>query len=163
MNDQHHHVLEVLGSNARLPIADIARLTGLDEADTAAVIADLEDDGIIRGYHAIVDWDRADTERARAAVELNVTLDRETGYDDVAARLVEFTAVTGLQLVSGNYDFLMTVEADSVREISQFVSEQVAPIPEVTQTVTHFVMETYKEHGVRMGDGGDDERLSVTP
>jgi hypothetical protein len=29
--------------------------------------------------------------------------------------------------------------------------------------VTHYIMETYKDRGHRMGDGHDDDRLSVTP
>lgn len=161
--DARGAVLEALRSNARTSTADLARMTDLSEEEVERTIAALEDDGVIRGYQAIVNWDRTDAERARAAVELNVTLDRETSYADIAERLAGFPEVGALQLVSGNYDFLMLVEANSVREISRFVSEKVAPVPEVTQTVTHFVMETYKEHGVTMGDGPDDERLSITP
>jgi hypothetical protein len=48
-------------------------------------------------------------------------------------------------------------------KVSRFVSEKVAPVPEITQTVTHYVMETYKEAGHRFEETGDDDRLSVTP
>ena len=48
-------------------------------------------------------------------------------------------------------------------EVSNFISNKVAPVPEITQTVTHYVMTTYKEQGLRFGDGGDDDRLSVSP
>jgi len=48
-------------------------------------------------------------------------------------------------------------------EVSRFVSEKVAPVPEITQTVTHYIMETYKDRGHRFDDGHDDDRLSVTP
>lgn len=47
--------------------------------------------------------------------------------------------------------------------VSNFVSERIAPIPEVTKTVTHFVMDSYKEEGIELGDGDDDDRLSVSP
>jgi len=57
----------------------------------------------------------------------------------------------------------MEVEGDSMREVSHFISEKVAPVPEITQTVTHYVMESYKEHGIEFGDGDDDDRLSVSP
>jgi DNA-binding Lrp family transcriptional regulator len=50
-----------------------------------------------------------------------------------------------------------------MHDVSQFVSEQIAPIPEVTQTVTHFVMETYKERGIEFDASDDDDRLSVSP
>lgn len=118
---------------------------------------------MIRGYKAVVDWDQTRSERVRAFVELNVTLDRETGYDDIAERLTKFDEIQSLRLVSGEYDFALDVEATSMGEISRFVSEQVAPVPEVTQTVTHYVMESYKERGIEFGDGHDDDRLSITP
>jgi DNA-binding Lrp family transcriptional regulator len=76
---------------------------------------------------------------------------------------VKFDEVTALRLVSGDYDFNVIVEGESMRDVSMFVAEQIAPIPEVTQTVTHFVMETYKDRGLEFIDGDDDDRLSISP
>ncbi|UTF54130.1 Lrp/AsnC family transcriptional regulator [Natronosalvus rutilus] len=156
-------VLELLRENARYETADIARMTDLDEDEVADAIEALEAAGIVRGYQAVVDWDRLEDERVRAEVELNVTLDRETGYDDIAERLARFPQVKALRLISGDYDFDMEVEGDSIREVSRFISEKVAPVPEITQTVTHYVMASYKENGIELGDGEDDDRLSVSP
>jgi DNA-binding Lrp family transcriptional regulator len=156
-------VLAILRQNARYSAADIAEQTNLEEAEVEAAIRELEAEGAVRGYQAVVDWDRLERERIRAAVELNVTLDRETSYNDVAERLARFPQVQALRLVSGDYDFLMEVEGDSMRQVSHFISEKVAPVPEITQTVTHYIMESYKEQGVDFGDGGGDDRLSISP
>jgi DNA-binding Lrp family transcriptional regulator len=161
--DLRAELVDLLRENARYSTDDLARLTGADEEEVVETIAALEREGVLRGYRAVVDWDRVEGERVRAMVELNVTLDRETGYDDIAERLAKFEEVTSLRLVSGDYDFALEVEAPSMGEVSRFVSEQVAPVPEVTQTVTHYVMETYKDRGIELGDGHDDDRLSVTP
>ncbi|MFB6163524.1 MAG: Lrp/AsnC family transcriptional regulator [Haloarculaceae archaeon] len=156
-------ILALLRENARYTTEDIARQTDLDAEEVEAVVAALEADGVIRGYQAVVDYGALEDEPVRALVELNVTLDRETSYADIAERLAKFPEVTGLRLVSGDYDFDMQVEGDSMREVSQFISDKVAPVPEITQTVTHYVMESYKEHGIVFGDGDDDDRLSVSP
>ena len=50
-----------------------------------------------------------------------------------------------------------------MHDISTFVSEQIAPIPEVTQTVTHFVMTTDKERGIYFENNDEDDRLAVSP
>ncbi len=156
-------LLALLSENARYSTADLARQTGLDEATIEETIADLEADGVIQGYTAIVDWDAIDDERVHAHVECNVTLDRETSYQDVAERLAGFPEVQGLRLVSGDYDFALEVEGDTMREVSRFISDKVAPLPAITQTVTHYIMETYKQGGYRFKDDGGDDRLSVTP
>ena len=156
-------VLDLLRENARYTTTDIARQTGASEDEVEEAIADLESEGVVRGYRAVVDWEQVEEEHVRAAVELNVTLDRETSYQDIAERIGRFPEVTALRLVSGDYDFLMEVEGESMREVSHFISEKVAPVPEVTQTVTHYVMESFKEQGIDFGDGHDDDRLSISP
>jgi len=156
-------VLELLRQNARYSVEDIARQTDTDPGDVEKIIAALEEEGVVRGYRAVVDWDQIEEERVRAAVELNVTLDRETSYNDVAERIAKFPMVESLHLVSGEFDFIMEVEGTSMREVSHFISEKVAPVPAITQTVTHYVMETYVENGVEFSDGTDDDRLSVSP
>jgi DNA-binding Lrp family transcriptional regulator len=159
----HDEIVELLRENARYSVEDIARQTGSDPETVGAVIDELEDKGVIRGYKAVVDREQLDDERVRAVVELNITLDRETSYDDVAQRIAKFPKVESLHLVSGDFDFMMEAEGDSMRELSNFISNKVAPVPEITQTVTHYVMTTYKEQGIEFGDGDDDDRLSVSP
>jgi len=158
-------VLAVLRENARYTNEDIARQTGLSEADVETIIADLESEGVVKGYTAIVDWGAVedDDEPIRATVELNVTLDRETSYNDISERIAKFPQVRSLRLISGDYDFDMLVEGDSMSEVSHFISDKIAPIPEITQTVTHYIMESYKEQGIEFGDGPDDDRLSISP
>lgn len=158
-------VLAVLRENARCTNEDIARQTGLSEADVERIIEEFESEGVVKGYTAIVDWDAVDEgdEPIRATVELNVTLDRETSYTDIADRIAKFPQVKSLRLISGDYDFDMLVEDDSMSEVSHFISDKIAPFPEITQTVTHYIMESYKEQGIEFGDGPDDDRLSISP
>lgn len=161
--DERRELVELLLENARYSTDDLARQLDADPDAVESMLAELEDDGILLGYQAVIDWDRLGADHAQAEVELNVELDRETSYDDIAGRISKFSEVESLRLVSGEYDFAVDVEAASMHDISRFVSERIAPIPEVTQTVTHFVMATYKERGIELNGDGDDERLSVSP
>ena len=161
--DERAEILDLLRENARYSVADLARMTGLDEDEAAAAVEALEAEGVVRGYQAVVDWGQWTDEPVQAHVELNVTLDRETSYRDIADRIAKFSEVRSLRLVSGDYDFSLEVEADTMGEVSRFVSEKVAPVPEITQTVTHYIMDTYKDDGIVFDDEDDDERLSVTP
>ena len=161
--EDRREVLSVLLSDARQSDEDIARQTGLSAAAVEAAVASLEEQGVIRGYQAVVDWERLSNDHVSAQVELNVELDRETSYRDIANRIAKFPEVATLRLVSGEYDFAITVEGESMHEISDFVADRIAPVPEITQTVTHFVMTTYKDRGIEFDADDEDDRLSVSP
>jgi len=156
-------VLDILREDGRASTEDIARQIDTDPGTVAEIIEELEETGVVRGYRAVIDRDKLDAQPVRATVELNVTLDRETAYEDIADRIARFPEVESLYLVSGEFDFVMEVEGESMRDVSAFVSDKVAPVPEITQTVTHYVMNAYKEQGIEMGDGDEDDRLSVSP
>ncbi|ESS06858.1 MAG: transcriptional regulator, AsnC family [uncultured archaeon A07HB70] len=156
-------LLAALTEDARQGPEDLARQLGIGEDRAAAALSALEEDGVVRGYQAVVDWDETDAPYVTAEVELNVELDRETSYEDVARRVVKFSEVESLRLVSGDFDFAATVSGESMNDISHFIAERIATIPEVTQTVTHFVMETYKDRGVEFEGTDEDDRLSVSP
>ena len=161
--DEKQELLSLLSTDAREDVEDIARQLGTDTETVESLLDELESDGTVRGYQAVIDWDNTDSQHVAAFVELNVELDRETGYKEIADRIAKFPEVESLRLVSGDYDFAIEVTGDSMQDVSQFISEQIAPIPEITQTVTHFIMETYKEAGIDFGDRDDDDRLSVSP
>ncbi len=156
-------LLNALLSNARESKTDIARQTGLSESDVESLLSELESEGVVRGYQAVVDWSQLSDEHVEAKVELNVELDRETGYEQIARRIAKFPQVASLRLVSGDYDLALDVQGESMHDVSNFIAEQIAPIPEVTQTVTHFVMDTYKKRGIQFDDRDEDDRLSVSP
>ncbi len=161
--DERRAVLDLLRENARYSADDIARQTGLEAAAVEAAIEGLEDEGVVRGYQAVVDWSALDDGHVRAQVELNVELDRDTSYRDIARRIAKFPAVASLRLVSGEYDFVADLEGESMHALADFVAEEIAPVPEITQTVTHFVMETYKERGIEFETDDGDDRLAVSP
>jgi DNA-binding Lrp family transcriptional regulator len=64
--------------------------------------------------------------------------------------------------VSGGYDFLVMVEAESLLEISSLISD-LASLDNVTQTATHVVLDTFKKMGVALQQEVQSERLAIIP
>lgn len=157
-------VLELLQANSRHTEAQIAAMLGVPEADVAAAIAALEQEGILRKYTAVVDWDRYEQERVTALIEVRLHPQREVGFDRVAERIYRYPEVASCFLVSGTYDLLVVVEGRDLKEIARFVAERLATLEHVTGTTTHFLLKRYKQDGVLFADGGDeDRRLVVAP
>ncbi len=153
-------VAELLAEDARYSLSDIASMTGEDEEEIEKIIEELEEENILLGYGAVVDWSQLG--KVRAYVEIDVELDRDTNYGDIAERIKRFEEVYSLRLVSGSYDFGVELMADSMEEISRFISQKIAPMEEVKKTVTHFVMDTFKDTGMEFEES-KDERLSISP
>ena len=65
--------------------------------------------------------------------------------------------------MSGAYDLLLFVEGRNLRDVAAFVSERLSPLEGVVSTSTHFMLKTYKRHGVLMHQDAPDERLSISP
>jgi DNA-binding Lrp family transcriptional regulator len=157
-------VLAALVADARRDPARVAALAGLSPEQTAALIDQLERQRVIRGYRTVVDWDRLGDERVVAFIDVSVSPQREVGFDQVAARIYRHPEVRAAHLVSGTHDLRIIVEAPTMREIAQFVSEKLAPIDHVTATNTHFLLKAYKEDGdILAEDAAADDRLPVTP
>ncbi len=156
-------ILPLLQHNARASIADLAKSANLSEADVAARIARLEDDGVILGYQAIVDPQKVARERVTAVIEVKLTPEREGGFDKMAERIARFPEVQGCYLMSGGYDLLVIVEGRTLNEVAGFVSEKLATIKGVVGTGTHFRLKAYKENGVELKREVGPQRLAISP
>ncbi len=98
--DTKRELLSLLSTDARESTEDIARQLGVDAETVEGLLDELEAEGTVRGYQAVVDWDNTDDQHVAAFVELNVELDRETGYEEIAERIARFSEVESLRLVS---------------------------------------------------------------
>ena len=105
----------------------------------------LEDEGVILGYKAIIDWDRASREAVTALIEVKVTPQSIDGFDRIAERIYQYDEVESMYLMSGAFDLAVVISGRTLREVAQFVGERLAPLDGGTGTATHFILKKYKE------------------
>ena len=151
-------ILKLIEQDAKIEVKDIATITGIAESEVKAEIQAMENDGIIRGYKGVIDWERVDSDTVSAIIELKVTPTAGLGFEEIAARIAKYPAVESVYLMSGACDILVTVKGRTFREVSDFLAKELALIDSVTSTATQFIMRKYKEFGVELVDNGGDER-----
>lgn len=151
-------ILKLLEKNARISDADIATITGLSESEVKAEIKAMEEEGIIRGYKGIIDWERVDPDAVSAIIELKVTPTAGLGFEDVAERIARYPEVESVSLMSGACDLIVTVKGRTFHEVSDFLAKELAVIDSVTSTATQFIMRKYKELGFELTSEEKDER-----
>ena len=156
-------ILKILEKDARTSTAQIATITGLSEAEVAAVIKKAEQDQVILKYKAIVNWDKVANEHVFALIEVKVTPQRDVGFDSIAERIYRFPQAHTVYLLSGTFDLLVIVTGKSIQEVASFVSQKLAPIEGVQSTVTHFMLKKYKEDGEILGAREELKRQPFIP
>lgn len=157
-------ILNLLQENARLSVEDIAAMTKKTTQEVAAIIAQLEKDEVILKYSAIVNPEKNpdSTKKVQAVIEIQVTPEREHGFNAIAERIYHFPQVKSLYLMSGGYDLQVIIEGESLQEVAFFVAQKLSTLDGVRSTKTHFVLKTYKENEIIYVDKKKDPREGVT-
>ena len=156
-------LIKLLKNNARITNSELAVLLDKTEEQVAADIAKLEADGVIKGYSSIVDESAYDPNSVFALIELKVTPQSQSGFDEIANQIASYEQVESVRLMSGAYDIIVAVNGANIRDISQFVSQRLATIDAVQSTATHFVLKVYKDNGIMISTDDKDERGLISP
>lgn len=138
-------------------------ILGAEEIDVANELKALEEEGIICGYHTMIDWEKTDIEKVTALIEVRITPQRGQGFDNLAERIYKYPEVNSVYLISGGYDLLVSLEGKSLKQVSSFVSDKLSTLDGVLSTATHFVLKKYKDHGTILGKKYEDTREMITP
>ena len=156
-------LLELLKHDARRPVKELAAMLNISEYEVEQKMAQLEKDKIILGYNTLIDWSKTGKNTVTAVIEVNLTPQREVGFDAIAARVSRFDEVASVYLMSGSFDLLVIVNGDSLKDIADFIATRLATIGGVTSTRSHFMLKPYKKDGILLEGREPDRRLVVSP
>lgn len=156
-------LLRIIEKNSRMDLKELAVILGVEEIDVVNELAALESEGIICGYHTLINWEMTSIEKVNAMIEVRITPQRGQGFDNIAERIYKYPEVHSVYLISGGYDLLVSLEGKSLKEVSNFVSDKLSTLDGVLSTATHFVLKKYKDHGTILTKKYEDERELITP
>lgn len=155
-------LLYLIQNNPKLTNKELAVVLNISEADVAEKIKLYEDTGVIKGYRAVIDKEKAHDETVTALIEIKVQPKFGHGFDDIANRISQLEEVESIFLMSGGYDLCCLVTDKSFQEVSMFVAKRLSPLEDVVSTSTHFILKKYKEQGVLFTDEKTDDRGNIS-
>jgi DNA-binding Lrp family transcriptional regulator len=157
-------ILEVLEKDARLSAEEIAKMLKKKPQQVKEAIKKFEKEGVILKYKAMINKElvRSDDSEVRALIEVNITPQKDLGFDKIAERIYSFPEVTSCYLISGTYDLLVVVEGKNLHTVSSFVAEKLSCLENVRGTVTHFLLRKYKEDGVILKRKEENKRIAIS-
>jgi DNA-binding Lrp family transcriptional regulator len=141
-------VLNLLMQNARLTHAEIGVLLGKEESEVAKIVEKLEKDGVIKGYKAIVNYEKLPHIPVFALIECKVMPKAEVGFQEIADRVMLLDEVESVYLMAGNYDLAVFVKGNTMQEVANFVAKRLSTLESILSTSTRFVLQRYKQNGV---------------
>ncbi len=151
-------ILGIIEKNSKIDLKEVAILLGTNEETVFNEVVAMEKEGIICGYHTLINWEKTSIEKITALIEVRVTLQRGQGFDSIAERIYNYPEVNSVYLLSGGYDLLVTIEGRTLKEVSSFVSEKLSTSENVLSTATHFILKKYKDHGSIFAKKPEDGR-----
>ncbi len=156
-------LLAIVEKNSRIDTKELAVLLGVEEIDIINELAKLQDEGIICGFHTLINWEKTNIEKVMALIEVKVTPQRGQGFDNIAERIYKYPEVRAVYLISGGFDLLVILEEKTLKEIANFVSDKLSPLDSVLSTATHFILKKYKDYGIMLSEKYEDKREVITP
>jgi DNA-binding Lrp family transcriptional regulator len=150
-------LLEILQKDARMPLDKLAKMLNSSEKEVEKKIDELKNAGVIKAFRTYVDWEKAGEDCITAYIEVKVASEAKAGFSDIGNQLAADDKVEEVCVTSGEYDFTIKIRAKNIKEVSNFVTEILAPKKEVIATATHFVLKKFKENGVALADGAADK------
>ena len=137
-------ILQVLATEGRIAITELARRIGLSKSPTQARVKRLEDDGIITGYRAILDPIRLG--RAHVAyVEVKLSDTREAALQAFNKAVLGVPEVEECHMIASRFDYLLKVRTSDIQDYRRVLGERISALPHVASTSTHVAMEAVKE------------------
>jgi DNA-binding Lrp family transcriptional regulator len=137
MTPEDRKLLALLRANARESTASIARKLGASRTTIQERIRRLEKSGVIAGYTVRI-ADNVGTRMLAAQVLLNVSARHA---DRVARELKALPSVMSLHAVSGIFDYVASVEAESTGELDAQL-DRIGQMSGIERTQTLVVLAT---------------------
>ena len=156
-------ILTFIEKNSRIDLKELAIILGVDENVVLNELQAMEEEHVICGYHTLIDWDKVGVDKVMAMIEVRVTPQRGLGFDKVAERIYNYPEVNAVYLISGGFDFMVTIEGKTLKDVAQFVSEKLSTLDTVLSTKTNFILKKYKDHGTILATKPKDERIQMIP
>jgi DNA-binding Lrp family transcriptional regulator len=130
-------ILRHLQEDGRASIRSVAEHVHVSRANAYARINRLIEDGVIRGFTARVDHERAG-HGASAYITLKIV---QNSWRTVREKLMELPGVAHIALVSGDFDVLLLVHTPDNRSLRELVLTRIQAVPEVLSSRTLLVFE----------------------
>jgi len=130
-------ILELLRDDGRLAVAALAERAGVSRANAYSRLERLRNEGVIRGFTALVDSRRL----GLGIAALVLIAGRQPAWRSLREQLQHMPEVEFCAFTTGEYDALILVRVPDVETLRDVILERLQSMPLVRATQTIFVLD----------------------
>lgn len=147
LDSTDHKILEILQANSNITNAQLAQEIGLSPAPTLERVKKLENQGIIKSYHAVVD---------AAQVGLGVSTfvmatlkgHNKENIEKFMKAIMEIDEVVECHHVTGQADFILKIVSSDIPSYQTLMLDKVSNIEVVDGLQSTVILSTFKDSKV---------------
>jgi Lrp/AsnC family leucine-responsive transcriptional regulator len=134
-------ILRLLQEDARTTNSALAARVSLSESATLRRVRSLEESGLIEGYTALVDQQRAGFP---VNVFVSITLDRQsqTGLEAFESAVRRVPEVMECYLMTGEHEYLLRLVVADLADFERIHNQHLTRLPSVARVHSSFAMRT---------------------
>jgi Lrp/AsnC family leucine-responsive transcriptional regulator len=162
LDKTNKELLHLLQNDSKQSIAKLSEALGIGISSVHARMKSLKEIDVIKYYSAVVNPEKVN--RGTLAFILVTVRYRVPGRKGVLSQrefceqIAGHPLVQGVHVLSGEYDVLLKVRAESIGEMNKFIVDFLRELPEVDKTLTMFAMDTYLDT-LELRDLANNHRL----
>lgn len=137
-------ILDILSSEGRLPVTDLARRVGMSKTPCQTRLKRLQDEGYILGFRAVLNPQKLGKEHV-AFTEVTLSDTREMAlkaFNDAVQKIPE---IEQCHMIAGSFDYLLKVRTADIQSYRKILGETITALPHVSNTSTYVTMEAVKD------------------
>jgi Lrp/AsnC family leucine-responsive transcriptional regulator len=140
-------IIRELQAEGRLTNQELAERVNLSPSPCLRRVRILEEEGVIRGYRAVVDQEKFGLP-VNAFVSVRLERPNPETIRSFEERIQRFDEIQECYLMTGSRDYLLHVVSHSLKTYERFVREQLTQIPGIASIETSFAFGQVKQRGV---------------
>ncbi|HWA42282.1 MAG TPA: Lrp/AsnC family transcriptional regulator [Hypericibacter adhaerens] len=140
-------IIAAVQNDGRITTQDLAQKVGLSPSPCARRVRLLEEDGVIKGYTAVIDQKKVGLPIS-AFASIKLERQREEDLDRFGKAVARWPEVVDCYLMTGRQDYLMRIVVRDLEAYERFLKDKLTRLDNVASIETSFALGQVKRSDV---------------
>lgn len=143
LDEIDRQLLQELQAEGRVTNVELARRVGLTAPPCLRRVRALEDEGVIRGYHADLEPSKLGFAIVVFAM-VSLKSQAETALREFEVAMQDLPEVREVHMLNGEIDFILKIVSRDLQSFQEFLTSKLTPAPNVASVKTSLTIRTSK-------------------